>query len=412
MTARIPKSGQAGAPRRISVLGATGSIGSSTLDLLKRDRSSFAVEALTAHESVEALAAAARDLRPAVAVIGKPELYGALREALSGSGVEAAAGKDALLEAAARPVDVAVGGIVGAAGLEPTLAAARHARVLALANKECLVCAGEVFKAEMAKSGTSLVPVDSEHSAIFQALAGERAERVERLILTASGGPFSMLTRAEMADVSPKQAVSHPKWRMGAKISVDSATMMNKGLEVIEAFHLFATAEDRIDVVIHPQSVIHSMVAFCDGAVLAQMGAPDMRTPIAVALAWPDRMATPVKRLDFARLAALTFSPPDEDRFPCLGLARQALRSGGGFPTLLNAANEIAVRAFLRREIGFLDIAEVVERVLASETPVAPHDVADVLELDAQGRRAARAAIGGLGRTIAASSDGGRIRKV
>ncbi len=392
------------APRRVSVLGATGSIGSSTLDLLARAPESFAVEALTAQESVDALIAAARHLKPAVAVIGKPELYAALRDGLSGTGVEAAAGKDALIEAASRPVDVAVGGIVGAAGLEPTLAAARHARVLALANKECLVCAGEVFKAEIANSGAALLPVDSEHSAIFQALAGERPERVERLILTASGGPFSMLTRAEMADVSPRQAVSHPKWRMGAKISVDSATMMNKGLEVIEAFHLFAMPEDRIDVVVHPQSVIHSMVAFCDGAVLAQMGAPDMRTPIAVALAWPDRMKTPVKRLDFATISALTFAAPDENRFPCLGLARQALRAGGGFPTLLNAANEVAVRAFLRRTIGFLDIAEIVERVLAAGSPAVPHCVDDVLAIDAAARRSARSAIDAIGRAFVARS--------
>jgi 1-deoxy-D-xylulose-5-phosphate reductoisomerase len=405
------KLGKDAAPRRVSVLGATGSIGTNTLDLLKRNRETFVVEALTAHESVDALVAAARELKPAVAVIGKPELFGALRDGLSGTGVAAAAGKAALIEAASRPVDVVVGGIVGAAGLEPTLAAARHARVLALANKECLVCAGAVFKAEMAKSGAALVPVDSEHSAIFQALLGERSERVERLVLTASGGPFSMLTRAEMADVSPKQAVSHPKWRMGAKISVDSATMMNKGLEVIEAFHLFAMPEDRIDVVIHPQSVIHSMVEFCDGAVLAQMGAPDMRTPISVALAWPDRMETPVRRLDFTALAALTFAAPDESRFPCLALARRALRSGGGFPTLLNAANEVAVRAFLHREIGFLDIAEVVERVLSAETPAAPQSVAEILEIDAEGRRAARTAIGELDREYVAGSLPDRMRK-
>ncbi len=393
-----------GAPRRVTVLGATGSIGSSTLDLLARAPESFSVEALTAYDRVDALIAAARRLRPAVAVIGKAELYATLREGLEGTGVEASAGKDALIEAASRPVDIAVGGIVGAAGLEPTLAAARHAKILALANKECLVCAGEVFKAEIARHGTVLIPVDSEHSAIFQVLAGERPERVDRLILTASGGPFATLTRAEMADVSPKQAVSHPKWRMGAKISIDSATMMNKGLEVIEAFHLFAVLPDRIDVVIHPQSVVHSMVEFCDGAVLAQMGTPDMRTPIAVALAWPDRMKTPVKRLGFSTMSALSFAAPDEERFPCLALARRALRSGGAFPTLLNAANEVAVQAFLRRDIGFLDIAATVEKVLEVGDVPAPQTVEDVLAIDARARREAFLAIRDLGRAFVAPS--------
>jgi len=385
-------------PRRVSVLGATGSIGSSALDLLARAPEAFAVEALTAHSRVDALIAAAKRVRPAVAVIGREDLYAPLKEGLAGTGIAAAAGKAALIEAASRPVDWAIGGIVGAAGLEPTLTAARHAKVLALANKECLVCAGEIFKAEMARCGTTLIPVDSEHSAIFQALAGEAAACIERIILTASGGPFSMLTRAEMADVSPRQAVKHPKWSMGAKISVDSATMMNKGLEVIEAFHLFDMPEDRIEVVIHPQSVIHSMVEFCDGAVLAQMGAPDMRTPIAVSLAWPARMKTPVRRLDFATLGALTFAPPDAEKFPCLALARQALRSGGPFPTLLNAANEVAVQAFLRREIGFLDIPEVVEAVLGGPGVAAPRSLEDVLAVDAHARRAAVLAIRDLDR--------------
>ncbi len=396
--------------KRVSVLGATGSIGASTLDLLARARDRFAIEALTAHSQVDALIAAARRLKPAVAVIGRADLYQKLKDGLQGTGIEAAAGHQALLDAAQRPVDWAIGAIVGAAGLEPTLAAARHARVLALANKECLVCAGALFKDELARHGTDLVPVDSEHSAIFQVLAGERPERVERLILTASGGPFRTLTRREMEGVTPEQAVSHPKWSMGAKISIDSATMMNKGLEVIEAFHLFDVPPERIDVVIHPQSVIHSMVSYCDGAVLAQMGEPDMRTPIAVALAWPDRMPTPVKRLDFAAMAALTFAAPDEARFPCLALARAALQGGGALPTLLNAANEVAVQAFLRREIGFLAIPEIVERVLASAARPAPGSIADVLDLDAEARRRAEAEIRGLARTVAAAPGQSRMR--
>lgn len=384
-------------PRRISVLGATGSIGRNTLDLLARNRAAFEIEALTAFSRVDALIEAARSLRPAIAVIGSDALLPRLREGLAGTGVEAAAGQAALIEAASRPVDWVIGGIVGAAGLEPTLAAAKNARILALANKECLVCAGEVFKAALAASGTALIPVDSEHSAIFQVLQGQPKRRVERLILTASGGPFRTLTRREMADVSPKQAVSHPNWRMGAKISVDSATMMNKGLEVIEAYHLFDVPQARIDVVVHPQSVIHSMVEYCDGAVLAQLGSPDMRTPISVALAWPDRMDVPTQRLDFAAMAELTFEPPDETRFPCLALARQALRSGGAVPTLLNAANEVGVDAFLRREIGFLEIAEVVETVMSGPVPSAPRSVEEVLAIDAEARRAATAAIRALG---------------
>ncbi len=393
-----------GAPRRVSVLGATGSIGTSTLDLLARDRARFEIEALTAFSRVDDLIAAARRLKPAVAVIGRADLYPALKEGLAGTGVEAAAGQAALIEVAERPVDWTIGGIVGAAGLEPTLAAARNSKVLALANKECLVCAGAVFKAELARCGTALVPVDSEHSAIFQVLAGESPERIERLILTASGGPFRTFSRAEMAGVTPRQAVNHPRWSMGAKISIDSATMMNKGLEVIEAYHLFDVAPERIDVVVHPQSVIHSMVEYCDGAVLAQLGEPDMRTPIAVALSWPDRMPTPVKRLDFGKMAALTFAEPDAERFPCLALARRALRAGGAAPTLLNAANEVAVEAFVRGEIGFLDISETVERVLDGLDAATPTTIAEVLAVDAEARSRAAAEIAGLARTVVAVS--------
>ena len=376
-------------PRKVTVLGATGSVGGNALNLLARSPGAYAIEALSAFSRVDDLVRAARTLKPAVAVIGDPALYGRLKEGLAGTGVEAAAGEAALIEAASRPVDWVLGAIVGAAGLRPTLAAARNARILALANKECLVCAGALFKRELAQSGTALVPVDSEHSAIFQVLDTRRRERIVRLILTASGGPFRDFTTAEMAGVTPEQAVSHPNWRMGAKISVDSATMMNKGLEVIEAHHLFEMPPERIDVVIHPQSVVHSLVEYCDGSLLAQMGSPDMRTPIAVALAWPDRMATPVTPLDLTKTAPLTFAPPDAERFPCLSLARGALRSGGAAPTLLNAANEAAVMAFLHGRIGFLRIAEVVERVLATVDAPTPADIDDVLAVDALGRRAA-----------------------
>lgn len=377
-------------PRTVTVLGATGSIGSSTLDLIARNPNLYQAEVLTAHCRVDELIAASLRLKPKVAVIGRLDLFEALKQGLNGSGVEAAAGQDALLDAAARPVDIVIGAIVGAAGLKPTLAAAKHAKVLALANKECLVCAGDVFKTELAKSSTRLIPVDSEHSAIFQVLDTQRPDCVDRIILTASGGPFRTWSYAEMESVTPEQAVAHPKWHMGAKISVDSATMMNKGLEVIEAFHLFPVREDQIDVVIHPQSVVHSMVEYCDGSVLAQLGDPDMRTPIAVAMAWPDRMITPVKRLDFSTLSDLSFASPDTSRFPCLALAREALRKGGEFPTLLNAANEIAVQAFLAKEIGFLDIARVVEQTLCTSTGVDPQTLDDVLACDVAARDAAR----------------------
>jgi len=386
-----------GEPRKVSVLGATGSIGSSTLDLIARNPDKFQAEVLTAHCRVELLIAAAKKLRPSVAVIGRYDLYPELKDGLSGTGVEVVAGPEGLMEAAARPSDVVVGGIVGAAGLKPTLEAAKHTKVLALANKECLVCAGELFKEELSKNSTALVPVDSEHSAIFQVFDTENPKSVDRVILTASGGPFRKTSYESMRSVTPEQAVSHPKWHMGAKISVDSATMMNKGLEVIEAYHLFPVQEDQIDVVVHPQSVIHSMVEYCDGSVLAQMGDPDMRTPIAVALAWPGRMDTPVQRLNFSHLNDLTFEAPDLNRFPCLALARQALRSGGAFPTLLNAANEIAVQAFLKREIGFLDIAAVVESVMQQSAAAAPQSLDEVLALDAEARLRAQSVIDAFG---------------
>jgi len=352
------------APRRVTVLGSTGSVGCNTVDLIQRSPADFAVEALTAYSNVQLLAQQARDLRARCAVVGDDRKYLELKEALSGTGIEAAAGVKAVAEAGNRPAEWVMAAIVGAAGLEATLAAVRRGAVVALANKETLVCAGSLILAEISRNGATLLPVDSEHSAIYQVFDFDHPEAVEKIILTASGGPFRTMPRAAMAAVTPAQAVAHPNWDMGAKISVDSATMMNKGLELIEAHHLFGLPEPQIDIVVHPQSVIHSLVAYTDGSVLAQLGSPDMRTPIAYALGWPKRIPTPAKRLDLAAIGSLTFEPPDPLRFPALRLAREALKAGGTAPAVLNAANEVAVEAFLKGHIGFLDIAATVERTL------------------------------------------------
>ena len=377
----------------VTILGATGSVGRSTLDILSREPERFRVEALTAHGDVAGLARAARETRARLAVVADPARHAELTEALAGSGIEAAAGPDALVEAAARTADIVVAAIVGGAGLAPVLAAARAGTRIALANKEALVCAGELVRAECARSGATLLTVDSEHSAIFQCFDFDRPERVRRIILTASGGPFRTWSRERMRGVTPEQAVAHPNWSMGAKISVDSATMMNKGLEVIEAWHLFPVHRDAIEVVVHPQSVIHSLVDYVDGSVLAQLGAPDMRTPIAGALAWPDRLPVPVEALDLVALGRLDFEAPDPDRFPALRLARGALAAGGASPAVLNAANEEAVAGFLDRRLGFLDIAGVVEEVLAASAPPAPASLDDVLAVDAEARGRARHAM-------------------
>lgn len=352
-------------PRRLTVLGSTGSVGQSTLDLVLRQRDAFSLVALTAGTRVRALVEQARLLRPEVAVIADERLYQDLKEGLAGSGVEAAAGAGAVAEAAARPADWTMSAIVGAAGLDPTLAAIRRGGLVAFANKETLVCGGHLVLEEVRRHGARLLPVDSEHNAIFQVLDSERPDGVEKIILTASGGPFRTLTRREMAAKTPEQAVAHPNWDMGAKISVDSATMMNKCLEVIEAHYLFELPSERIEVLVHPQSVIHSMVVYRDGSVLAQLGTPDMRTPIAHTLAWPARMSAPVEKLDFVKIAQLTFEAPDIERFPALRLAREVLTADGKAPLVLNAANEVAVAAFLARRIGFLDIARIVEDTLA-----------------------------------------------
>jgi 1-deoxy-D-xylulose-5-phosphate reductoisomerase len=331
-----------------------------------------------------------------MAVVADPARYDDLKAALSGSGVEAAAGPEALCEAAARPADWVMAAIVGAAGLEPTLEAVRRGATVALANKECLVCAGTLFMASVAEHGATLLPVDSEHNAIFQVFDFEQKNRVERIILTASGGPFRTWTREAMAAVTPEQAVAHPNWSMGAKISVDSATMMNKGLEFIEAHHIFAMPPDKIEILVHPQSVIHSMVAYEDGSVLAQLGTPDMRTPIAFTLGWPHRMAAPTARLDLGRIGTLQFEAPDHDRFPAVKLVRDVLKAGGACPTVLNAANEVAVAAFLGRRIGFLDIAALVERTVERVTVPAPKSLEDVLAADHEARAVCTGLVGDL----------------
>ncbi len=351
------------AVRSVAILGSTGSIGVSTLDLLERSGAEVRMEALAAGRNVARLAEQALRWRPRLTVVADETRHAELQDRLDGSGLETAAGEGAVV-AAAQSADWVMAAIVGAAGLRPTLAAARKGAVVALANKESLVCAGPALLAAAKAAGGSVVPVDSEHSAIFQVLQPACAHRVKRLILTASGGPFRTWSRSQMQGATPEQAVAHPNWSMGAKISVDSATMMNKGLEMIEASYLFATPEPQVDVIVHPQSVIHSLVEYQDGSTLAQLGAPDMRAPIACAWAWPDRLPWPAPGLDLAQVATLSFEAPDPERFPALRLARTALRMGGGAPAALNAANEAAVAAFLDRRIGFLDIAAAVERTL------------------------------------------------
>jgi 1-deoxy-D-xylulose-5-phosphate reductoisomerase len=388
-------------PRSVSVLGSTGSVGCNTIDLIERQRDAFVVEALTAHRNVDLLAEQARRLGARLAVIADPSRYAALRDALAGSGVEAAAGPEAVVDAAARPADWVMAAIVGAAGLAPTLAAIRRGAMVALANKEVLVCAGSLVMEEAARHGAKLLPVDSEHNAIYQVFDAAQPDAIDRIILTASGGPFRELSFDAMGHVTPEQAVKHPNWAMGAKISVDSATMMNKGLELIEAYHLFQFGDDRIDIVVHPQSIVHGLVVYRDGSVLAQLGSPDMRTPIAYTLAWPKRMAAPTKRLDLAALAQLTFQAPDDRRFPALRLARAALQQGGGSPTILNAANEIAVHAFLERAIGFLDIARIVERTLETLGTTVLSTLDDVHHYDREARRLAGGFVGNADRARA-----------
>jgi 1-deoxy-D-xylulose-5-phosphate reductoisomerase len=376
-------------PRRVTILGSTGSVGQSTVDLLLRNPDGFEVEALTANRNPVRLAEQARALRARFAAIADPVHYLALKDALAGTGIEAACGPEALAEAALRPSDWVMAGIVGAAGLAPTLAAIRRGAIVALANKEVLVCAGALVMQEVRRCGATLLPVDSEHNAIWQCFDLERADTVERIILTASGGPFRERAFEDMREVTPMEAVAHPNWSMGAKISVDSATMMNKGLELIEAHHLFQLPLERVEIVVHPQSIVHGAVVYRDGSVLAQLGSPDMRTPIAYALAWPGRIETPAKRLDLAAIGRLTFEPPDESRFPALRVAREALIRGGRCPTVLNAANETAVHAFLDGRIGFLDIVETVERTLEAIPEGELESLDDVYNFDTTAREIA-----------------------
>ncbi|MBD3762011.1 1-deoxy-D-xylulose-5-phosphate reductoisomerase [Rhizorhabdus sp.] len=380
-------------PRSISILGATGSIGTSTLDLVEREPERFRVNALTAQRDVQGLADAARRTRAQLAVIGDPALFAPLRDALAGSGIDVAAGEGALIEAAALGADWTMAAIVGIAGLKPTMAALEAGGTVALANKESLVSAGALMTEAAKNHGATLLPVDSEHNAVFQCFDHAAPGSIRKVTLTASGGPFREWSIDAMRAATPAQAVKHPNWSMGAKISVDSATLMNKGLELIEAFHLFPLPADGFDAIIHPQSVVHALVDYIDGSVLAQLGTPDMRTPIAHSLAWPQRMATPCRALDLAAIGRLDFLAPDPERFPALAIAREVLRAGGAKPAILNAANEVAVAAFLDGRIGFLDIALIVRKALDRYDPPAPASLDDVFAIDAEARDTARVAM-------------------
>jgi len=383
----------ASVPRTVTLLGATGSIGSSTVDLLRREPGRYRVEAVTAHRDAAALARVARELNARFAAIADPAAYDELKAELSGSGIETAGGAAAIVEAARRPADWVMAAITGAASLAPTLAAAERGATVALANKECLVCAGGLFMRRAAATGATVLPVDSEHNAIFQALSAGRREDLRRIVLTASGGPFRTWPLDAIRKVTVEQALKHPTWSMGPKVTIDSATLMNKGLELIEAHHLFALRPDQLGVVVHPQSIVHGLVEFRDGSVIAQLGAPDMRIPISHCLAWPVRMATPAPRLDLAQVATLSFEEPDVTRFPALAIARQALANGGAAPTVLNAANEVAVREFVGRRLGFCGIPAIVEATLEASArrgvTAEPQSVEEALAIDHNARRLA-----------------------
>ncbi|PZN14853.1 MAG: 1-deoxy-D-xylulose-5-phosphate reductoisomerase [Proteobacteria bacterium] len=384
--------------KTVTILGATGSVGTSTLDIIRQAPEAFQVVALTAQSNAAKLAELARAYRAKFAVIGDTSRYAELRDLLAGTGIEVAAGPEALVAAAEMPADCVVAAITGAAGLAPTFAAAGKGRRLALANKECLVAAGDVFMSAIRESGTELVPIDSEHSGAFQLLKDNNTRAVERIILTASGGPFRDWDLDRLATATPEAALKHPKWSMGPKISIDSATLMNKGLELIEAYHLFPVEARQIEVVVHPQSIIHCLVMFQDGSMLAQMSCPDMRIPISVGLAWPERLQSPVERVDLVKLQSLTFEAPDLTRFPALTLAREALERGGTAPAILNAANEVAVEGFLARRLSFLDITRTVATCLNRAEQAGmiklPQTLEDVLEADGAGRQLARDVIG------------------
>lgn len=379
--------------KTVTILGSTGSVGRSTVDLIRGHSGKFRVKALTANKNVDLLAQQAKELQAEYAVIADELLYKKLKQSLAGTSVKVEAGHAAVVEAAGLSADWVMAAIVGAAGVEATLRAIQQGRTVALANKESLVCAGAFMVEAAEKCGTNLLPVDSEHNAIFQVLNTAQLAQVKRIILTASGGPFLRKTRQEISDVTPEQAIRHPTWSMGAKISVDSATMMNKSLEIIEASYLFNLKSEKIDVLIHPQSIVHSMVEYIDGSILSQMGAPDMRTPIAHTLAWPDRMATTGETLDLSNRLSFEFEPIDLTRFPSVKMARHVLQAGGGTPAVFNASNEVAVEAFLAKKLKFSDIENVVEDVLHNMKINPPANLQDMFSLDREARRFAEMVI-------------------
>jgi len=376
--------------RRVSVLGATGSVGRSTLELIESNRDFYSVEALTANNNVKLLSEQARRLGAQFVAIANPEKYNELKSEVSGANVEIAAGPESIVEAAARNADWVMAAIVGAAGLKPTIEAVKNAPVVALANKECLVCAGELLLDERVKHNCTLLPVDSEHNAIFQVFNFDNREEIEKIILTASGGPFRLKSYDEMRDVTPAEAIAHPNWDMGDKISVDSATMMNKGLELIEAHFFFDFPEEKIEILVHPQSVVHSLVEYIDGSVLAQLGSPDMRTPISYTLAWPRRMEVLKPSLELEDMGTLTFETTDTQRFPALTLAREVLKIGNSAPAVLNAANEEAVTAFLEGKVSFIEISKIVSKTLERMSFPKIRSIEDVLSIDGLARRLAQ----------------------
>ena len=380
--------------RSVTLLGATGSIGSSTVDLIRRNRGRYRVEAVSANRNAAELAKLARELNARFAAIADPAAYRELKDALAGSGIEAGAGEASLIEAAERPAEWVLAAIVGSAGLKSSLAAAKRSATVALANKECLVCAGDLFMRTAAEAGARVLPVDSEHNAIYQALKAGRREDVSRIVLTASGGPFRTWTLDAMRKATRAQALQHPNWSMGAKITIDSATMMNKGLELIEAHHLFEMGPEGLDVIVHPQSIVHGLVEYVDGSVVAQLGVHDMRIPIAYCLAWPDRIDGPAARLDLAQLATLSFEKPDPIRFPALAITRRALEIGGAAPTVLNAANEVAVEAFLQDRMTFTGIVELVSATLDAADRrgvlAEPQNIEDAIAVDHMARSLAQ----------------------
>ncbi len=386
-------------PRKsVTVLGATGTIGQYTCELLALNPDRFRTVAVTANSNARKLAGLAVTLGAEFAALADARLEDELRSLLDGTGIACAAGPQAVIEAGERPADIIMAAIVGAAGLAPTLAAVRQGTAVALSNKECLVSAGYLFMSEAARHNTALIPVDSEHSAVFQSLDAIDCKHVEKIVLTASGGPFRTWTAAQIAAARPEDALKHPNWSMGPKITIDSATMMNKGLELIEAFHLFNVRSDQLSAIIHPQSIVHALVYYCDGSVLAQASLPDMRTPIAYSLAWPERLKADLPRLDLTAAASLTFEEPDEARFPALRLAKNSLTAGGAAPTILNAANEIAVEAFLSRAISFPAIAATVEQTLskavAELSGIVPDTLEAVMALDGRAREITRSLTG------------------